>query len=244
MFPVLSQQMTRRVAAMTSGGGYASVVLADSPLAYWKLDESSGTTAVDSSGNGRDGTYAGGYTLSQSGIGGTNTAVLFDGSTAYVDFGNPAAFDIATGLTLEAWVKTSDSGYQYVLVKWGAAGGSDAYHLRIDFDGRAYFTTSLGGSYEGARDLNGVSALNDGDWHHLVATYDGAHERIYVDGVVESSLAASGSLAVVSSALRAGGLSDGTNTGNWLTGTLDDVAIYGTALSAARILAHYEAGTA
>ena len=61
---------------------YASEVLADTPLAYYRLGEASGTTLVDSSGNARDGTYAGSPTLGAASLlvsDPSNTAVSFDG---------------------------------------------------------------------------------------------------------------------------------------------------------------------
>lgn len=72
----------------------ASEILADSPYGYWPLDDASGTTAVDASGNGRDGTYTGGVTLAQPGL--VGDAVALDGSTGYVDFGD--VFDIGAGV--------------------------------------------------------------------------------------------------------------------------------------------------
>lgn len=88
------------------GGGadYAAEVLADSPVAYWKLDETSGTTATDSVG-GNNGTYTGGYTLNQPGIPSTGRpSVLFDGTSGYVNLGAPAALNLTAAWTLEAWV--------------------------------------------------------------------------------------------------------------------------------------------
>jgi len=68
------------------GSAYSDAVLADMPVRYYRLGDSSGTTAVDSSGNSQDGTYTGGVTLGASGAiqGDADTAATFDGTDDYV----------------------------------------------------------------------------------------------------------------------------------------------------------------
>ncbi len=86
------------------GGSYNAAVLADSPLAYWRLGETSGTTAADSSGNNRSGSYVASPSLNQPGAlaGDTNRAVGFNGSSQYVNVPYVAALNPAQ-LTVEAW---------------------------------------------------------------------------------------------------------------------------------------------
>jgi len=67
---------------------YASTVLSDSPLAYYKLGETSGTVATDSSGQGKNGTYVNGVSLGAPGplVGVTNYAASFNGTSAASQF--------------------------------------------------------------------------------------------------------------------------------------------------------------
>src|SRR5438045_3464131 len=87
---------------------YSSVVLADSPIAYYPLNEASGTNATDLSGNARTGTIsAAGVTYSQTGglRDDPDTALLFNGTTGKIDL--PAGLSV-TGLaafTVECWIK-------------------------------------------------------------------------------------------------------------------------------------------
>src|SRR5712671_4787956 len=87
---------------------YSSAVLADAPAGYWRLGESSGTTAADSAGHNA-GTYVGGVTLGQAGAlsGDSDTSVVLDGSIATVQIPDAAALDPTTQITLEAWIKPS-----------------------------------------------------------------------------------------------------------------------------------------
>lgn len=88
---------------------YSTVVLADSPLLYWRLNELSGSTAADASPNGNDGTFTGGVTFAASGIPNCagDLAVTLDGSSGYISKTFAAALNPAQ-FSIEAWVKPSD----------------------------------------------------------------------------------------------------------------------------------------
>src|SRR5687768_508944 len=84
---------------------YADDVTAKTPTMYWKLDETSGTTAADASGNGNTGTYNGTYTQ--------QVAQLIDDGSYGVDFtdGYIRRANIVGGtMTAIAWVKTTQAG--------------------------------------------------------------------------------------------------------------------------------------
>ena len=87
---------TRGYSRLTDPGGLLTQQLADSPLGAWALQETGGTTATDSSGNGRNGTYSGTYTLGQS-------AISSNGSPYSVTFGG-GLVTVADA----AWMDVSD----------------------------------------------------------------------------------------------------------------------------------------
>src|SRR5204862_4134884 len=94
-------------------GSYANVVLSASPAAYWRLNEGSGTSATDTTGNGHTGTYTNGPTLGVAGAVSSGTAVQFDGVNDHVVVtGMPA---LAQG-TLEAWVNSTSIATSQILV--------------------------------------------------------------------------------------------------------------------------------
>jgi hypothetical protein len=96
---------------------YADQVLADSPISYWRLGETSGSTASDATGV-NPGTYIGGVTLGQPGAltGDPNSAASFDGVNDYTVVPDSSTLDLTSGVTVEAWIKRSKSGVWQVAV--------------------------------------------------------------------------------------------------------------------------------
>ena len=223
---------------------YAQEVLADSPVAYWRLGEASGTTAVDEVGS-HDGTYSG-VTLGATGLlaGDTDTAVEFNNNTDYIEVADHADFEVST-FTFECWVQLNDPTLDDLWIiadKTARSSNNDSFGLWYD-------NRSITGSLRTLRFHSDAWAFN---WEgtavsdalaagvHLVAVADGTSGKIYADGV----LVASGTIGVNSAnslPLRLGQIANNTTFG-W-DGTFDEAAFYDTALSPARIEAHYNAGT-
>ena len=102
------------------GADYPQSVLADGPLGYWRLQEASGTTAVDSSGNGRPGVYQGGVVLGQAGAIAGSSAAAFDGVDDQVVVSTDTGGLSPARVTVEAWVKSTTaswSTYGFVVSK-------------------------------------------------------------------------------------------------------------------------------
>jgi hypothetical protein len=222
---------------------YPLTILADQPAAYWRLGEASGNAALDASGHSVNGPYAGGVTLGAGGALSTDAdkAIALDGTSGYVDLGDPLALQPASSISVEAWVKTSASGVgeQHIVRKrWYG------YSLNIDTGSGLPRFWVYGGPNGSQPQITatGSTRVNNGSWHHLVGTYDGTIVRLFVDGALVGSSAAPqpGGLAY-----QAGGVAigrDGDNAGSYFQGSLDEVAIYAQALPNASVQAHYRAG--
>lgn len=209
--------------------GYFETIRTDSPAAYWRLGEAAGATAADSSGNARDATYSGGYTLGQTGaVTGADTAVLLNGTTGKVTRASETWMN--TGLiSLEAWVKvpTPQASYASVLTKsskWGL--------FLVDGKPTVY-------DWPAAKANTTASSVADGQWHHLVAALNGASSVLYVDGVVGLNFA--WTVGTFNTAdLQIGA----NNSAQFYGGSVDEVAVYTYQLSAAQVAAHYAAASA
>src|SRR5690348_11198194 len=118
---------------------YASVILADNPTVYYPLNETSGTVAHDSSGNGYNGTLAGSITYNQAGpiVGDSTTALLFGATaTLSIPFANVKPYTWSA-LTLEYWIKQTDT-YHYFVLTASTAG------ISLYLDGSPYYGSGSG----------------------------------------------------------------------------------------------------
>lgn len=214
---------------------YSDLILSRSPVGYWRLGESSGTNATDSGGNGYNGTYTGGFSLSQAGVifGDANAAVDLDGSSGFVFLGDAIGQAFPLGMSCEAWVKTTSSSASFIFERseWQE---DYAFGLLMDSDGTVVF----GHFVDFAR--SSVS-INDGNWHHVLGTISADATpvaRIYVDGVLRGSATTRAVTAsILNSAIgaRPAGLL-------YFDGIVDEVALYQRPLTLAEIQADYNAG--
>ena len=217
--------------ATARAADYAAEVQADGPQAWWSMDETGGSQAVDGSGNGNHAVYRGGIALGRPGP--VGNAALLDGVDDYLTAPASSSLDLDMGVTVEAWVRRLKSGWQVVVGKPGNGRSRfENYALWIDPDDRPVGYFGNGTSYFGVYSPVAV----DTRWHHLAVTYDNAVARLYIDGV-EVATSRSG----VRLTPNPGPLNIGRELPNEhyrFGGLLDEVAVYGTALSAQRIQRH------
>src|SRR5262245_36512061 len=219
------------------GTSYRSVILADSPRAYWRLGETSGTVAADQMG-ANPGTYTGGVTLGQLGaiVGDADTSAQFDGVDDYVVVPDSAGLDITSTVSVEAWVqRTKNAAYQVIVGKPGN-GQSKFENYGLWFNTSNGVTAYFG---NGTAYVAAGSAALDTNWHHVVATYNNATARLYVDGTLRDTANSTVQLTPNTQPLNLG-RAQGT-TAYSLGGKLDEVAVYNTVLSPTRVQAHYDA---
>ena len=222
---------------------YASVVLSDSPFAFYRLGDP-GTVARDEVG-GHDGTYVGGVAHATGAIAGEpDTAAVFDGSGSYVDVTAGPSFDGQASFTLEAWVSPTSgaSTPMCVVAKTYAPGGAngnvaDGYSFSLSVPDKFLFFTRFKASV--AEDVSGPP-LPVGVFTHVVATYEATKLAIWVNGELAGSATSGATLADTTNHLTIGGGRGGVFC--YFRGALDEVAIYPTVLSVARIKAHHQAG--
>lgn len=218
-------------AALSLAGGAEARTLAATGstglVAAYSFDQA-GSTVADLSGNGNTGTVSGATWTSAGKYGG---AYSFNGSTSYINVPDSASLDLTTGMTLEAWVKTTaaDGGWHNVMMKQQTGMLVYALYAETGTTGPgAEVYTSGGSDYAAYRSYT----LDTAVWKHVVATYDGATVRLWVNGFENASIAGGGAIATSSGVLRIGG--NGV-WGEYFSGTIDEVRIYNRALSQAEI---------
>ncbi len=202
-------------------------------LAQWKLDQTSGASAFDSSPYGNQGTYVNGVALAATGPfpGTGNVAASFDGSDDYVSTTNEFLYDIRGPITVAAWIKVGafTVGSQAIVAK-----GNSAWRLiRSGSTNKVRFTCNgLSTTY-----VDTTSDLNDGRWHHIVGVYDGSSLSIYVDGALEGAVSSTGRIGVNNNNVYIGENSGAA--GKYWNGSIHDVRVYSVALSTTQIADMY-----
>lgn len=219
---------------------YRNAVLADAPLAVWQMDDLSGTTMVDSVA-ARNGTYLGTFAFGQDSLLSNDLAKT---SVAFTPIGRgqvaSAAWMDVDYLTAEAWIRPDAFGGNRQIVCRDNLGSAGELAWRLQLEGsklRGYVFPTVGS----LASVLGATTLIANTTYHVALTYDGSTIKIYVNGVLDGSVALSGVARKTGKPIGVGSL---PGSAEGFSGKIDEVAFYGSALSAARILAHYNAGLA
>lgn len=224
------------VLAMTSIG-QASLV------AHWTFDEAGGP-ALDSSGNGFDGTIVGTVTQGQAGqIGG---AYLFAGA-GWVNCGVDTITSQITNfpITISYWINSTATSSTECAV-WMGRNGADQQYLQTGMkNGNAnavYRNTDFDNSVAWV-DGGTTHTEGDGAWHHIVAVFPDATMRyVYVDGVLAASKTFTQNYYTGTNQMAIGSNNRRTSLTDPFDGLIDDVRIWDEVLSNDAILAIYAAG--
>lgn len=232
--------------------GYRDSVLVDSPIGYWRLGETSGTTAVDETGNGHDATLSGSYTL------GTDSLIASDTANKSITFSSSTGKATASALgvsytqwSIEAWIKPDDVVGNPNAISTDVSGYSDDILFGIQpWTSVGVPANTIGLWHQNSADSAGTSVADTepavvGSVYHVVVTCDGSTLRLYVNGVEKASTPKAGSaLTFGNHPICIGRNPRLTETTYQWKGAIDEVAFYGAALTATRIQAHYDAGIA
>jgi Concanavalin A-like lectin/glucanases superfamily len=239
------------VSAITPSSSYEAAVLGDKPIVYWRLDEKSGDTAQDTSGNKNEGKYSGGITFGSAGAIGhdTNTAISSDG-TGVITL---PALQTVTNFTFEGWTYLTDptwnsiGNYNNTIYGYGKAAlgsnGKSASGLFVAIRpgvsnksayALGYFQVALNGK-EYALQPKDAAADNVNQWVYWAVVRSGSTFTVYRNGVQvgqRTDLPATATADISGSALA-------YYHTYFLKGRVDEIAMYPSALSPNRIQAHY-----
>jgi hypothetical protein len=146
-------------------------------VGWWTLDESSGTIAHDSSGNGNDGTLAGAVTWVAGKLDG---ALDFPGaSSAFVSVPDSASLDIADAITMAVWVNPRTTGDHRWLVAKQMYGAAETYGLSFTDAGTVECGVSINNAWTYRQT---TAALSNGTWAHVVGQYSPPFMRVFING--------------------------------------------------------------
>jgi hypothetical protein len=200
-------------------------------ISRWKFDEAAGVTTLDSAG-ANPGTLVNSPARTAGTLGG---ALLFNGTNNYVNVPDSNTLDVSNRFSISLWFKPAQllgaaTGRKALLQKFAA------YWLIMGFptsDGKLAFVLNTGGQLVKST----TASWNANQWYHAVATYDGASMKLYVNGVLQGTTAATVLPTVNASPLQIGG---DAQLKFWFPGAVDDVRLYRVPLSAAEALSLFQ----
>ncbi len=209
---------------------------AQNPSGWWKFDEGSGTSASDASGNGNVGTLQPGATWA-TGVVGPYCVSLAGTNTGFVNVPTPVV-DTTKSYTVMGWVNLSQtSGYQtFVSIDGNQVSG---FFLQLRGDTGKFALSALSSDAPGAPTYATASAAPaTGQWYHLAGVYDAAAKTLslYVNGVLQQTVTYSAAWQAPGHTEIGRGKYNGGPV-DFVSGKMDDVRAYSTALSAAAISA-------
>ena len=177
-------------------------------------------------------------------------AFSFDGVNDIVTFGNTVGNFGTSDFTIDWWMKTSFTpappAAQAVISQRAVCGVGNFYDVRMSFLGtlgaeiRQATPTSIIGN------VSSVTAVNDGQYHHIAVVRQGLTSKFYVDGVLEATNTVSAGINIANTSQFTAGRSPCRNIGvttSDYNGELDDIEIFNKALSTSEVQAIFDAGS-
>lgn len=213
-------------------------------VAHWALDEAQpGTTAVDSSGFSSQGTPSANPPTPTKDVPPVHFydpySLAFNGKDQWIDLGNPAILNLGGPISIAAWVRPSTIDDFHDVVTHGYQ-WNPSYNLALRIFSREYQFTY----WDSVDHMASAPAPAEdvGAWVHLCGVFDGASYNMYRNGALVGSTSNATAPVAASSAIWGIGARAPQNTGDasdFLQGQIDDVRIYGRALSSAEVEALY-----
>jgi hypothetical protein len=242
--PLPNTQYTRHVNAYNAYGSkesssYSAYTLANIPTGLATTDVTSSSVTLSWSGDGtryaverttQEATYP--YALK----------LVYGGTQRYLNVPYGSDLDIATNLSAAAWIyftgegannnpiigKETDNTESWMLLRYAGGGNPWPHRLGIGMD------------IEGWGDrVQSNTTINNGQWYHVAATYDGSNAKIYVNGILDNSNPCNGSMATGNGPVKIGAhywMSE------WDDVIVDEAAIWDRVLSSSEISGLYNGG--
>ncbi|MCU7729892.1 polymorphic toxin-type HINT domain-containing protein [Actinoplanes sp. KI2] len=245
-----------------AGSHYRSSVLDSGPDSYWRLGEKAGATSGGSeviNNLGKDAATLRNVTLEQPGsaVGSANTSGLFNGTTSVAELPK-GVLKRSRDTAVELWFLMTTSqtggpliGYQDTAVDTTPTTGVPVLYV----GGNGHVYGQFKNTATTPKPIDGGVDLRNNKWHHVVLSVTADVQTLYVDGSrIASKPASDGALDPSLMTFNQAGAAWATSPTSWpnwgstakryFNGSLDEIAVYGHALSDQAVAAHYQYGSA
>jgi hypothetical protein len=199
--------------------------------ADFKLDESSGASVLDSSGNLNNGMLIGtqGWTVGQ-----INGALNLNASS-YVTVNNAVLGNFGTtDFSVAFWIKTQTTNCILIGNRYSNDHGP-FWTVKVSTAGSVAFEVDQDGAGTNYNDVFGSKTVSDGTWHHIGVVRTGASQKVYINGVLDGSGSGPGTANVSSGGAMIIGTDVNINESSRFVGTIDEVRIFNHAITPGEI---------
>ncbi|MGH9461131.1 MAG: LamG-like jellyroll fold domain-containing protein [Vicinamibacteria bacterium] len=210
----------------------------------WRMDEPSGTTVADASGNSNNGTATGAAATSTAKL--TN-ARYFDGSDDYVEIPDSSSISPTGDFSISTWFRRGDTGReQDFFSKYNSNTSQSSFRLVILGDNRLHFKVCQDGTCSTQRSVETSVTTTDAVWYHVVGVFKSgasADAKIYLNGVdVSTNKAGTATSALDSSApvMLSSVINSVGSRVNYFKGYLDEARLYNRALYPSEVMELYK----
>ncbi|MFD3335972.1 LamG-like jellyroll fold domain-containing protein [Streptomyces sp. NPDC058700] len=232
-----------------TGDQYRGAVTADAPAAFWRLNETGGSSAASQTA-----VNAGAGTYTKTTLGTTGVFGLGDGAAArfngdgFVEI--PPIDQTTKDITVELWFRTDRPGVLFSnqsapMAGATAASGTWTPVLYVGADGKLHGEYW---SYPGSPSNTSPTTVTDNAWHHAVVTAHGDTQTLYLDGNQVATKTGvpvnhgSNSRSFIGAGFAASWPYAPADVSHF-TGQIDEVSVYHRPLTAAQVVGHYESAT-
>jgi len=240
--------MAKGRATPLDAAGASNAILADNPVAYWRMEErpiAGWTTPLvaDFTGKGhtltaRNDTALG---VEKAILGdGANRHAALDGNNDYLTLNAPlASTEFAGGgsYSIEFWFNADVRKQGDLLAFTDVTGGGHAILLEAESDGKLRFLHRVPSGGGGGQDLYSSLLYTPGQWHHVAFVNDAGAMRLYLDGLLDPNTATSSGVVDFNMNLTLGRISS-TGSDRYFDGAIDEISLFNYALTADQIRAH------
>lgn len=239
---VLTAKYAYRKGSITPAVDFPALVLGHNPILYFRHGEPSGTTMLDSSGNGHHGVYTGSPTLGASGLltGSTDTCMSLNGTSQYGRVAYASWMDAMYNGSA-SWFAlarpTSVSGPYAIIDRDTGAGAARVFQFRIS---SAHVELIIWTATAGPFTVTGSSTLSTSTTYKLGATFDAATgvAKVFVNGAVDGTLTGITGGGLAFGNIGSAGVSIGVNNSAasaadtaWFPGKIDESALFASLLT-------------
>lgn len=195
---------------------------------YWKLNETDGSTAIDSKGSVNLTLYNIGSRVNSGAFAGPRNALSFDGTNAYVSIADNSSLHLSNTITIEAWVYPTNLTGRFSIYSTRRNNDAGSYQLEVGNGDVGTWSNRVSVSGIGTWIAQTYdNAISPNVWSHIVyirsGTGAGTH-KIYVNGVEQTLISDDAYSFVDNSSVKL--IGTGTNLANDFAGQIDEVRIW------------------